>query len=133
MRHEAAPARPHDSVSEPAWRWPIDITRYDRTLTLTSSEATALAALEEHMREWRRPPARRGGWRLLHRLGRPPADGRDSGRSSGPPRRRSADMAVAGLLRTCAIEQAPYWAWASAAWVRILGATQAAFHAAHPP
>jgi integrase len=131
--HEPAPARSHDAVSEPAWHWPIDITRYDRTLTLAPSEATALAVLEEHMREWRRPRARGGAWRLLHRLVRPLADVRASVSTPGPHRRRSADTAVAVLLRTCAVEQSPYWAWSSATWVRTLGATQAAFHAAHPP
>jgi integrase len=134
VTHEHAPARSHDpGISESAWRWPIDITRYDRPLTLAPSEAEALVILEEHMREWRRPSARRGAWQVLHRLVRPLADVRASVSTPGPHRRRSADTAVAVLLRTCAVEQSPYWAWSSATWVRILGATQAAFHAAHPP
>jgi hypothetical protein len=45
------PARPsaQEAVSEPAWPWPIDITRYDRTPTLSASEADALKLLDEQV------------------------------------------------------------------------------------
>ena len=48
---EPVPSRAHDSVTEPAWPWPIDLTRYDRTPTLSPSEADALTLLEEQVRE----------------------------------------------------------------------------------
>jgi hypothetical protein len=73
------------------------------------------------------------------RLGSPPParppleDVRTRVSTPSPHCRRSADTAVAVLLRMCALEQAPYWAWSAMTWVRILGATQAAFQAAHPP
>jgi integrase len=127
------PARSAELLSEAAWPWPIDIARYDRTRTLTPPEAAALAVLAEHTREWRRPRMRRGAWRALRRLVQPLEEVRASVSTPGPHRRRSADTAVAVVLRMCAVEQAPYWAWSAATWVRILGATQAAFHAAHPP
>ena len=31
------------------------------------------------------------------------------------------------------VEHSPYWAWSAPTWVRVLGATQAEFHAGHPP
>jgi integrase len=127
------PARSAELLSEAAWPWPIDIAGYDRTRTLTPPEAAALAVLAEYTREWRRPRTRREAWRALRRLVRPLEEVRASVSTPGPHRRRSADTAVAVVLRMCAVEQAPYWAWSAATWVRILGATQAAFHAAHPP
>src|SRR2546427_55506 len=96
--HEHAPSRAHDPVSEPAWPWPIDLTRYDRTPTLAPPEAEALSALAEHVREWRRPRARRGVWRVLHRLVSPLADVRAALSTPGPHQRHSADAAVAALL-----------------------------------
>jgi integrase len=129
----ASPALAPDPRTEPAWRWPIDLTRYDRTPTLSPAEAAALRGLGEHVREWRRPRAQRSAWHGLHRLVRPLADVRAIVSTPGPHRRRSADTAVAVVLRMCAVEQTPYWAWSSSTWVRILGATQAAFHAGHPP
>jgi integrase len=121
-------------ISEPAWRWPIDLTGYDRTPTLSAAEATALASLDdEQVRAWCRPDARRVAWRELDRLVRPLADVRAVVSTPGPHQRHSADAGVAALLRRCAVEKAPYWAWSSATWIQVLGATQAGFHAQHPP
>ena len=48
---EPARASAHAAISEPAWPWPIDITRYDRTPTLSPSEAVALTALADQVRD----------------------------------------------------------------------------------
>ncbi len=130
----AEPARSsaHAAISEPAWPWPIDITRYDRTPTLSPSEAVALRALEEQVRDWRRPRTRRSAWRTLARLTRPLGDVLGTLSTPTAHQRRSANAAVAAILRMCAVERAPYWAWSPATWVQVLGATQAGFHAAHP-
>ena len=57
-----------------------------------------------------------------------PARGRPRDVLSAPPAppRRSADTAVAAMLRVCAVEQARLLGWSPATWVRVLGATQAA-------
>jgi len=130
----AEPARSNalTAISEPAWPWPIDITRYDRTATLSSSEAVALGAVEEQVGDWRRPRTRRSAWRTLDRLTRPLADVLGTLSAPTAHQRRSADAAVAAVLRMCAVQRAPYWAWSPTTWVEILGATQAGFHAAHP-
>jgi integrase len=133
VRPAQEPAGSHEPVSEPAWPWPIDLARYDRTPTLAPPEADALAALAEHLREWRRPRAQGGVWRGLQRLISPLADVRAVLSTPSPHQRQSADAAVAAVLRMCAIEHAPYWAWSIPTWVRVLGATQAAFQAVHPP
>jgi len=123
-----APPRAHAPVTEPAWAWPIDLTRYDRTQTLSLPEAGALRVLAEEVREWRRPRTRRPAWRALDRLVRPLADVRAIVSTPSPHQRRSADTAVAVVLRMCTVEHSPYWAWSSTTWVRVLGATQAEFH-----
>jgi hypothetical protein len=128
LARSSAPA----TISEPAWPWPIDITRYDRSPTLSPAEVGALIALAEHVRDWRRPRTRRSAWRRLDRLTRPLADVLGTLSAPTAHQRRSADTAIAAMLRMCAVERAPYWAWSSATWIRILGATQAGFHAAHP-
>ena len=85
------------------------------------------------MRDWRRPRARRSVWRALDRLVSPLADVRATVSTPSVHQRRSADAAVAAVLRGCAVEHSPYWAWSAPTWVRVLGATQAEFQAVHPP
>jgi len=130
-RREEAP--PRGPVSEPAWAWPIDLTRYDRTPTLSPSEADALTALGPSVRGGHQPHQQRWAWRGLDRLVSPLAAVRATWSTQSPHQRYRADIAVAALLGACAVEQAPYWAWAAPTWVRVLGATRAAFQAVHPP
>lgn len=128
-----APSRAHAPVTEPEWVSPIDLARYDRAQTLSLREADALRILAEEVRGWRRPRTRRSVWRALDRLVRPLADVGTIVSTPSRHQRRSADTAVAAVLRMCAVEHSPYWAWSSRTWVRVLGATQAEFHAVHPP
>jgi hypothetical protein len=58
--HPGPPAQSAELLSEAAWPWPIDVTRYDRARTLTSPEAAALALLAEQTRKWHPPHAARG-------------------------------------------------------------------------
>ncbi len=126
-REEASSRGP---VSEPAWSWPIDLSRYDRTPTLSPPEAESLRVLKRSVREWYQPRQPRSAWGGLDRLVGPLAAIRATWGRQDPHHR--ADIAVAALLRMCAIEQAPYWAWTESTWLRVLGATQAAFQAVHP-
>jgi hypothetical protein len=75
---DPAGARAHETLTEPAWPWPIDLTRYDRTPALSASEADALRLLAEEVREWHRPRTRRSAWHALDRLIRPLADVRSA-------------------------------------------------------
>ncbi len=129
-REETAPRGP---VSEPAWSWPIDLTRYDRTPTLSPEEADGLTALGQSGPGWWRPRQQRWAVRGLDRLVSPLAAVRATWSTHSRHQRDRAEIAVAALLGACAVEQAPYWAWAAPTWVRILGATRRAFQAAHPP
>lgn len=130
---EPAWSSARETLGEPAWPWPIDITRYDRTPTLSPAEADALTVLEERVREWRRPRARRSVWRALDRLISPLADVLATLSTPSVDQCRRADAAVAAVLRMCAVEHSPYWAWSAPTWIRVLGATQAEFQAVHPP
>ncbi len=132
MRAQAS-ASADGPVREPAWPWPVDLTRYDRSPTLLPSEAEALAVMAEQVRQWRRPRERRSVWRALDRLVTPLRDVRATLSTPGIHQRHSADIAVAALLRMCAREHSPYWAWSASTWIGVLGATQPAFHAVHPP
>jgi integrase len=120
------------STSEAAWQWPIDVSRYDRSLPLTAEETRALARLGEGVRAWPRLGAQPRAWRALDRLVHPLAEARALVVSESPRQRRCADTAVAAILHRCTHESSAYWAWSMTTWVRILGATQRAFRAAHP-
>jgi integrase len=124
---EAAPGAP-----EASWHWPIDVSRYDRSPQLTAQERGALARLGDGVRAWPRLGRQQPAWRALARLVRPLADARALVVSESQRQRRSADAAVAAILRQCAHEGSAYWAWSMVTWVRILGATQRAFRAVHP-
>lgn len=66
VMREPAGAHVLEAVSEPAWPWPIDLTRYDRTPTLSASEVDALQTTRcgsgaGHARG-EQPGARSTGW-----------------------------------------------------------------------
>jgi hypothetical protein len=65
-RREETPSR--GPVSEPAWSWPIDLTRYDRTPTLSPAEVDALTTLGHSVRWWCRSRQQGSAWRALDRL-----------------------------------------------------------------
>lgn len=117
---------------EPSWQWPVDITRYDRSPRLTPSEASALTRIGDEVRAWPHRSRQGAVWRAVERLVCPLADVRGLVVSQTPRQRRCADAAVAAILRECAHEQSAYWGWSPSTWLRILGATQRDFRAAHP-
>ena len=118
---------------EPPWQWPVDVTVYDGSPQLTAPEANALELIGDGVRAWPRLGRHQPAWQALTRLVRPLADVRALVVSESHRQRRCADAAVAAILRQYAHEDSAYWAWPPATWVRILGATQAAFRAVHPP
>jgi integrase len=133
LRPAAVPAADiTPSAPEAAWQWPIAVSRYDRSPHLTTDETRALARIGDDGRAWPRPGQQQPAWRALGRLVCPLADARALVISESPRQHRCADAAVAAILRQCAHEGSTYWAWSTATWVRILGANQRAFRAAHP-
>jgi hypothetical protein len=60
------------------------------------------------------------------------ADARAALETSTKHARVSADAAVAELVRCSALEGRLYWGWSSTVWLRVLGADQPSFIAAHP-
>lgn len=123
-----------EAPREAPWRWPIDPAGYDRAPALTAEEVAALAALGDDLRHWRRPVlAARPTWRKLDRLLRPLADACAVLAAATPRERGRATAAVAAVLRACQQEGAAFWGWPASTWVRLLGPTQTAFRAVHPP
>ena len=107
VRREQASLSAQDPVSEPAWSWPIDLTRYDRTPVLSPPEAAALTALGPSVRGWSQPRRQPSLWHALDRLVSPLAAIRATWSRQDPHQRTRADLAVAALLRMCAVERRP--------------------------
>ncbi len=131
-RAATAAARP---AATPLWPWPIDPTRYDRSLALTAAEQAALETLgwgvREWPRRWRAPD--QPAWRALDRLVQPLADATASlDVPDDDFQRRSAVDAAALVLRACAARQTSFWAWDAMAWAEVLGPTWRAYQRTYP-
>lgn len=116
--------------AEPAWRAPIDPARYERTPTLRPAEASALGAARDELGGWRE-----AGWPWatdLARLIRPLADAAAALEVPSARGARARDDAVALVLGACAAEGRSVWGLGPTSWVRLAGADQRAFFAAHP-
>ena len=129
-RMDRAGPRSGDAQSEPAYRSPITLGRYDRTPTLSRSEATALGAARSSLPSWRDPA---WPWATdLDRVVRPLADAAAAIELPSARGTRPRADAVGLLLGACADENRSVWGLAPATWVRLVGADQGAFFAAHP-
>lgn len=126
----ASDGRPYVD-SDAAWRWPIDISRYDRAPSLSPAERRALKKLGDGVRRWH--PDARAEVAQIGRLIRPLADCRAVLEVRGEHLERSAEAAVARMLQCCLIEGGSYWGWDADIWIRVLGANQRDFLAYHPP
>lgn len=106
----------------PAWQWPIDLARYDRTPELAPTEHAALLALGWHTRQGRSYDPNRPEWAVIERLFRPLNDARSS--LFIPDKRyheRSSRDAVALILHACTTTQTTFWAWSPSTWVDVFG------------
>ncbi len=122
----------HGALDEPGWKWPVDLSRYDRATELSATERQALARLCDEVRwwgwEWHPHPA----WPELQRLVLPLTDARAALETRTRHSRVSANAALAAVVRYCALEGQAYWGWSSTTWLRVLGADQPSYLAAHP-
>ena len=118
----------------PAWRWPIDLNRYDQTPTLAPAEHAALVGLGWELRRARCHDARRPEWTAIDRLLRPLDEARLSlFIPDDPYHHRSALDAVGIILHACAATQHAFWAWSPTDWIEdVLAASQQAFQRAYP-
>jgi len=124
-RVSPAPATP---APRAAWRWPIDLARYDRSPALTPPERATLLARNAALGQGQLPLPQTPEWTTLERLLRPLEDARTS--LYIPPQaaqRRSARQAVALILCGCASTQTSFWAWSPAEWVAVFGPTLGTF------
>jgi hypothetical protein len=88
------------------WPWPIVLTRYDRTPTLTPAEHAALVTLGWEVRRGRGHDLQRPEWVTIARLVRPLDEARQQVCTpDNPYHHRSAFDAVGIILHACATTQ----------------------------
>ena len=117
-------------AEELAWEWPLDLTAYDFSPTLSGEESTALITLRPVLHLWR--TGSQPEWLAVGRLLRPLADARDALDLRSPRQLRIADRAVSELLADTLTRGMLPWGWSPATWVEELGRDQRAFFTAHP-
>jgi RHS repeat-associated protein len=123
-------ARLPERGPESSWRRPLDPAHYDRGPLLRADEAAALHEARSSLDRWRDPDWL---WAVaLGRIVRPLTDAAAAIELPSARGRRPRDDAVALVLGACADEGRSVWGLAPATWVRLVGADQRAFFAAHP-
>ena len=106
-------------VPTPAWAWPLDPARFDRSAALTPAERAALDLLQDDARGWwfrphRANRERRAAWTALERLLLPLRAARAALDLPTGAQRVNADVAVGILLRQCGRERQSFWGCAPA-------------------
>jgi integrase len=116
------------------WQWPIALTRYDRTPTLTPAEHAALVTLGWEVRRGQCHDLQRPEWVTIARLVRPLDDARQHVFTpDNPYHHRSACDAVGIILHACATTQQAFWAWSPVTWIEaVLTTSQQAFQRTYP-
>lgn len=107
-----------------SWQWPLDLTQYERTGSLSQVEKQSLFTLFEN-KTLTRPELVAAAEQQpeLRRLLQPLKEVftvMDANPAYKP-------TALSLLLRNCAREQNAFWGWDTATWLRLLGPTQKAF------
>ena len=111
------------------WRWPIDMTRYDRTLELTEAEREALMLFVKPPRDRAVVVARAEQQGRLARLIGPLRDA--LGVMEGEERLKTNTLYL--YLRMCARDGRSFWAWEYETWLKVLSTSQADFFTMHKP
>lgn len=118
-----------DTPSSPTpagWRWPVDVTRYDRTSALTEEEQTELAVMMDRFSKdilsWRKA-SRETLQRLLHPL-------YDVFQVMGT-RTRSYSRISHVLLWEMHQRQISFWGWSEADWLEVIGQHEGDFRQRH--
>lgn len=119
-----------DSLPSPGrWVWPIDRNRYDRTPILSQEEQEALVAFTLPRRDRSVIVANASQQGKLARLIGPLCDAFAAMEGEEQLKIYSTHL----LLRMCARENRPFWAWEHTTWVRALGTSLSDFFNTHKP
>ena len=111
------------------WTWPLDVEIYDRTPALTPSEQGALGAFLLPRRDRAQMVSTASQQGTLTRLMQPLADVFAVIEGDKPAKINSIHL----LLRMCAYEGQPFWAWEHPTWLRVLGTSREEFFTIHKP
>ncbi|MGZ3645785.1 MAG: hypothetical protein ACXVCM_18260 [Ktedonobacteraceae bacterium] len=112
------------------WEWPIDVTCYDQTPTLSREEQEALTCFVQKPRDRAVVVAIAEQQGTLARLIQPLRDA-FAVMEGGEERLKTYSIFL--LLRVCAYDNRPFWAWEHAMWVKVLSTSQASFFTMHKP
>jgi len=111
------------------WTWPLDVAIYDRTPALSSEEREALAAFLLPRRDRVQMVNTASQQGKLIRLMQPLSDVFAVIEGDKQAKINSIHL----LLRVCAGEGQPFWAWEHPTWLRVLGTTRSEFFTIHQP
>src|SRR5712691_9197794 len=111
------------------WAWPLDVEIYDRTPVLSPSEQEALAAFLLPRRDRAQVVSTASQQGKLTRLMQPLSDVFAVIEGDKPAKINSIHL----LLRMCAREERPFWAWEHPTWLRVLGTSREEFFTIHKP
>ena len=106
------------------WAWPLDVTRYDQTPTLSQQEQEALTRFVHKPRDRAVVVAEALRQGTLARLIQPLRDA-FAVMEGGEERLKTHSIYL--LLRVCAHDGRPFWIWEHAMWVKVLSTSQANF------
>jgi hypothetical protein len=111
------------------WAWPLDVAIYDRTPALSSQEKEALTAFllpRRHLAQMVSTVSQQG---KLVRFMQPLSDMFAAIEGDEQANIESTHL----LLRMCAREGQPFWAWEHPTWLRVLGTSLEDFFTIHKP
>jgi len=112
-----------------AWAWPLDLDGYDRTPILSHVERKALPTFLLPRRDRAQVVRTAEQQGELTRLMQPLSDAFSV--IEGDQQAKISSIHL--LLRVCAREGRPFWAWEQFTWLRVLGTSRAEFFTAHKP
>jgi integrase len=122
-KHKGAPS------STNTWMWPLDVTRYDRTPTLTQDEREALMLFVKPPRDRALVVARAEESGRVARLISPLREALTV--IEGEERQKRHTLYL--FLRMCGRSGRSFWAWEHETWLQVLATSRADFFAMHKP
>lgn len=119
-----------NSPATASWQWPVDVTGYDRSGSLSTVERHVLVQdMAYALNRERATSAVLASLGGIERLSVPLEDALAVIDSNG----RYDDRIKLMVLQQCGQLGSAFWAWDASTWCRILGTSQQSFFAAHVP
>ncbi len=125
----AAQKRGQTGSPSDQWSWPLDVSRYDRTPLLSQQEQRAVAVFAQRPRDRAAVVAEACRQGTLARLLEPLRDALAV--THGEERFKVHSTYL--VLRKCARDGRPFWAWERETWLHVLGTSMAEFFRMHKP